>query len=895
MTSIHSGARFVNIGERTNVTGSAKFKKLIMAGDYPTAVDVARQQVDNGAQVIDVNMDEGLLDAVEAMTTYLKLIAAEPDIARVPVMIDSSKWEVIEAGLKCVSGKPIVNSISMKEGVEPFLAQARKCMDYGAAVVVMAFDETGQADTRERKIEICSRAYELLTGIGFPPEDIIFDPNVFAVATGIEEHDRYGLDFIEAVVEIRKACPHVHFSGGLSNLSFSFRGNETVRRAMHSVFLYHAIPAGLDMAIVNAGQLDVYDQIDPALREACEDVIMMRRPGVGEDGKTSTERLIELAESFKGKDAVAEKAAEEWRGWDVVKRIEHALVRGIDAHVVEDTEEARAAIAARGGRPIEVIEGPLMGGMNVVGDLFGSGKMFLPQVVKSARVMKKAVAHLIPFIEAEKDAKTKAKGRIIMATVKGDVHDIGKNIVGVVLQCNGYEVIDLGVMVPWSKILEAANEHEADIIGLSGLITPSLDEMVTVAEEMQRAGMTIPLLIGGATTSKVHTALRIDPAYEGPVVHVLDASRAVGVASQLLSDTQATGFITSTADEYEKVRVAREGKGQSELLSIADARANGFSADFAQKPGAPVKPGLHVFEDWNLDELVEVFDWTPFFRAWELAGTYPAILEDDVVGESARSLFADAKAMLAQIVEEKWLTAKGVCAFWPAATKDDDVIVGAGGMDPQVVYDAIQQGVHEGPDFVRLPFLRQQFKKSRGRANYCLSDFVDPAGDWLGGFAVGIHGIEPHLERFQAAHDDYSDILLKALADRFAEAFAERLHQHVRTTLWGYAPDEQFTNEALIREEYRGIRPAPGYPACPDHSLKPMLFDLLKAQDNAGITLTESQAMLPTAAVSGFYFGHPESQYFGVARIGRDQLEDYAERRDVDLAVAERWLRPNLD
>ena len=900
MTSIHSGARFVNIGERTNVTGSARFKKLVMAGDYPAAIEVARQQVENGAQVIDVNMDEGLLDAVHAMTTYLKLITAEPDIARVPVMIDSSKWEVIEAGLKCVSGKPIVNSISMKEGVEPFLAQARKCMEYGAAVVVMAFDETGQADTRERKIEICTRAYDLLTGIGFPPEDIIFDPNVFAVATGIEEHDRYGLDFIEAVVEIRKACPHVHFSGGLSNLSFSFRGNETVRRAMHSVFLYHAIPAGLDMAIVNAGQLDVYDQIDPALREACEDVIMMRRPGVGEDGKTSTERLIELAESYKGKDTVAEKAAEEWRGWDVVKRIEHALVRGIDAYVVEDTEEARVAIAERGGRPIEVIEGPLMGGMNVVGDLFGSGKMFLPQVVKSARVMKKAVAHLIPFIEAEKDAKTKAKGRIIMATVKGDVHDIGKNIVGVVLQCNGYEVIDLGVMVPWSKILESANENEADIIGLSGLITPSLDEMVTVAEEMQRAEMNIPLLIGGATTSKVHTALRIDPAYKGPVVHVLDASRAVGVASQLLSDTQAEPFVASVADEYEKVRVAREGKGQSELLSIADARANGFSADFSQKPGAPLQPGLHVFEDWDLTQLVETFDWTPFFRAWELAGTYPAILDDDVVGESARSLFADAKAMLARIVEEKWLTAKGVCAFWPAATKGDDVILGTGAMDPQVIYDAIQQGVHEGPDFVRLPFLRQQFKKSRGpngkgRANYCLSDFVDPAGDWLGGFAVGIHGIEPHLERFQAAHDDYSDILLKALADRFAEAFAERLHSHVRTTLWGYAPDEQFTNEALIREEYRGIRPAPGYPACPDHSLKPILFDLLKAQDNAGITLTESQAMLPTAAVSGFYFGHPESQYFGVARIGRDQLEDYAERRDVDLAVAERWLRPNLD
>jgi 5-methyltetrahydrofolate--homocysteine methyltransferase len=895
MTSIHSGARFVNIGERTNVTGSARFKKLVMAGDYPAAIEVARQQVENGAQVIDVNMDEGLLDAVHAMTTYLKLITAEPDIARVPVMIDSSKWEVIEAGLKCVSGKPIVNSISMKEGVEPFLAQARNCMEYGAAVVVMAFDETGQADTRERKIEICSRAYNLLTGIGFPPEDIIFDPNVFAVATGIEEHDRYGLDFIEAVVEIRKACPHVHFSGGLSNLSFSFRGNETVRRAMHSVFLYHAIPAGLDMAIVNAGQLDVYDQIDPALREACEDVIMMRRPGVGEDGKTSTERLIELAESFKGKDTVAEKAAEEWRGWDVVKRIEHALVRGIDAYVVEDTEEARAAIAARGGRPIEVIEGPLMGGMNVVGDLFGSGKMFLPQVVKSARVMKKAVAHLIPFIEAEKDAKTKSKGRIVMATVKGDVHDIGKNIVGVVLQCNGYEVIDLGVMVPWSKILESANENDADIIGLSGLITPSLDEMVTVAEEMQRAEMNIPLLIGGATTSKVHTALRIDPAYKGPVVHVLDASRAVGVASQLLSDTQAEPFVASVADEYEKVRIAREGKGQSELLSIADARDNGFAADFTQKPGAPIQPGLHVFADWDLNELVETFDWTPFFRAWELAGTYPAILDDDVVGESARSLFADAKAMLAKIIEEKWLTAKGVCAFWPAATKGDDVILGTGAMDPQVVYDAIQQGVHEGPDFVQLPFLRQQFKKSRGRANYCLSDFVDPAGDWLGGFAVGIHGIEPHLERFQAAHDDYSDILLKALADRFAEAFAERLHSHVRTKLWGYAPDEQFTNEALIREEYRGIRPAPGYPACPDHSLKPILFDLLKASDNAGITLTESQAMLPTAAVSGFYFGHPESQYFGVARIGRDQLEDYAERRDVDLAEAERWLRPNLD
>jgi 5-methyltetrahydrofolate--homocysteine methyltransferase len=862
-----SSARFVNIGERTNVTGSARFKKLIMAGDYPTAIEVARQQVENGAQVIDVNMDEGLLDAVEAMTTYLKLIAAEPDIARVPVMIDSSKWEVIEAGLKCVSGKPIVNSISMKEGEEPFLEQARKCMAYGAAVVVMAFDETGQADTKERKVEICSRAYKLLTGIGFQPEDIIFDPNVFAVATGIEEHDRYALDFIEAVKEIREACPHVHFSGGLSNLSFSFRGNETVRRAMHSVFLYYAIPAGLDMAIVNAGQLDVYDQIDPALRDACEDVILMRRPD-------ATERLIELAESFKGKSVAEEKAAEEWRGWDVIKRIEHALVKGLDAHIVDDTEEARQQIFERGGRPIEVIEGPLMDGMNVVGDLFGSGKMFLPQVVKSARVMKKAVAHLIPFIEAEKDANSKAKGRIIMATVKGDVHDIGKNIVGVVLQCNGYEVIDLGVMVPWSKILDTAKEEDVDIIGLSGLITPSLDEMVTVAEEMQRAEMTIPLLIGGATTSKVHTALRIDPAYKGPVVHVLDASRAVGVASQLLSDTQADGFKQSVAIDYEKVRIAREGKGQSDLLSLADARANAFPADFAQKAPAPVQPGLHVFEDWDLTNLVETFDWTPFFRAWELAGTYPAILKDDVVGESARSLFADAKAMLEKIVSEKWLTAKGVCAFWPAHRDGDDILL---------------------EDGTRLPFLRQQFKKSRGRANFCLSDFIDSENDWLGGFAVGIHGIEPHLERFKAAHDDYSDILLKALADRFAEAFAERLHQHVRTTLWGYAPGEQLTNEALIREEYRGIRPAPGYPACPDHSLKPILFDLLKAQDNAGIVLTESQAMLPTAAVSGFYFAHPESQYFGVARIGRDQLEDYAGRRGIDLATAERWLRPNLD
>ena len=874
-----SSAHFVNIGERTNVTGSAAFKKLILADDYAKAVEVARQQVENGAQVIDVNMDEGLLDSVMAMSTFLKLIAAEPDIARVPVMVDSSRWDVIEAGLKCVPGKPIVNSISMKEGEEPFLAQARKCMDYGAAVVVMAFDEKGQADTRERKVEICSRAYDLLTGIGFPAEDIIFDPNIFAVATGIEEHDRYALDFIEAVKDIRERCPHVHCSGGLSNLSFSFRGNETVRRAMHSVFLYHAIPAGLDMAIVNAGQLDVYDQIDPVLRDACEDVILMRSPPAGSEFESATERLIALAESYKGKSAAEEKAAEEWRGWEVRKRIEHALVKGIDAHVVADTEEMRALTAAAGGRPIEVIEGPLMDGMNVVGDLFGSGKMFLPQVVKSARVMKKAVAHLIPFIEAEKEEGARSKGRIVMATVKGDVHDIGKNIVGVVLQCNGYEVIDLGVMVPWSSILDAANENEADIIGLSGLITPSLDEMVTVAEEMKRAGMTIPLLIGGATTSKVHTALRIDPAYDGPVMHVLDASRAVGVASQLLSDTQAEPFIASTAADYEAVRAARAGKEGSGLLTIAEARDNAFSADMALKAPAPARPGLHAFDDWDLADLRATFDWTPFFRAWELAGTYPAVLDDAVVGESARGLFADAQAMLDRIIAEKWLTARGVVGFWPCRRDGDDVVL---------------------DDGLRLPFLRQQVKKSRGkdgtgRANFCLADFIDPAGDWIGGFAVGIHGIEPHLARFKAAHDDYNDILLKALADRFAEAFAERLHQHVRMTLWGYAPGEQLTNEALIREEYRGIRPAPGYPACPDHSLKPTLFDLLDAGSNAGITLTESQAMLPTSAVSGFYFAHPESQYFGVARIGRDQLADYAARRGVDIGVAERWLRPNLD
>ncbi|RDC60735.1 Methionine synthase [Alteripontixanthobacter maritimus] len=870
----NSTARFVNIGERTNVTGSARFKKLVMADDYAAAVEVARSQVENGAQVIDVNMDEGLLDAHHAMTTFLKLIAAEPDIARVPVMVDSSKWSVIEAGLKCVSGKPIVNSISMKEGEAQFLEQARLCMDYGAAVVVMAFDETGQADTKARKIEICKRAYDLLVNEGFPPEDIIFDPNIFAVATGIEEHDRYGLDFLEAVAEIKKQCPHAKTSGGLSNLSFSFRGNETVRRAMHSIFLYHAIPAGLDMAIVNAGQLDVYDQIDPVLREACEDVILMRTPAAG-GWVSATERLIDLAESYKGVSVEDEKKAAEWRGWQVEKRLEHALVKGIDADIVSDTEEMRTRIEAEGGRPIQVIEGPLMDGMNVVGDLFGSGKMFLPQVVKSARVMKKAVAHLIPYIEAEKEEGAKAKGRIIMATVKGDVHDIGKNIVGVVLQCNGYEVLDLGVMVPWSTILDTAKKEQVDIIGLSGLITPSLDEMVTVAEEMQRLDFDIPLLIGGATTSKVHTALRIDGAYDGPVIHVLDASRAVGVASKLLSDTQKDEFVGSTAADYEDVRVKRANKGQSKLLSLQEARANRYEADISGKPPAPAKPGLHVFDDWSLADLREVIDWTPFFRAWELHGNYPAILQDAVVGEAARNLHEDALAMLDRIVEEKWLTARGVAGLWPSRREGDDVVL--------------------TDSDTRLPFLRQQVSKTRDRANYCLADFVAEQDDWLGGFAVGIHGIDEHSARFQADKDDYSDILLKALADRFAEAFAERLHQHVRSDLWGYAPGEQLTNAALIKEEYRGIRPAPGYPACPDHSLKPILFDLLNAPANTGLELTESFAMFPTAAVSGFYFGHADASYFGVARVGRDQLEEYSDRRGVDLSTAERWLRPNLD
>ncbi len=862
-----STATFVNIGERTNVTGSAKFKKLIMAGDYEAAVEVARQQVESGAQVVDVNMDEGLLDSEQAMTTFLKLIAAEPDIARVPIMIDSSKWSVIEAGLKCVSGKPIVNSISLKEGESAFLEVAEKVRGYGAACVVMAFDETGQADTKARKVEICGRAYDLLVANGFPAEDIIFDPNIFAIATGIEEHRRYAIDFIEACAAIRIRCPHAHISGGVSNLSFSFRGNEPVRRAMHSVFLYHAIKAGLDMGIVNAGQLDVYDTIDPELREACEDVIWDKR-------EDATDRMIAIASRFFGTDAVTEKQAEEWRSWPVAKRLEHALVKGIDAFVVDDTEEARQVSV----RPIEVIEGPLMDGMNVVGDLFGTGKMFLPQVVKSARVMKKAVAHLLPYIEEEKEVGARGKGKIVMATVKGDVHDIGKNIVGVVLQCNGFEVVDLGVMVPWTTILETAVREDADMIGLSGLITPSLDEMVTVGEEMARAKMTMPLLIGGATTSRVHTALRIAPAYDGPVIHVLDASRAVGVASALVSDTQRDPLVDKTADEYRVIRDARAGKGQNELATLDAARANAFVPD-THKPETPLHPGIHTFDAWPLEDLRREIDWTPFFRAWELAGNFPAILTDPVVGESASSLYADARAMLNRIIEEKWFTAKGIVGIWPCRRDGDDVLVPA---------------QYPRNEEVRLPFLRQQVKKSHGRANMCLADFISPDEDWIGGFAVAIHGIEPHLARFKAETDDYSDILLKALADRFAEAYAERLHRHVRTDLWGYAGSENLSRGKILGEGFRGIRPAPGYPACPDHSLKPMLFDMLGGTP-ADITLTESFAMLPTAAVSGFYFAHPQAEYFGVARIGQDQLVNYAERRGVDLAQATRWLRPNLD
>jgi 5-methyltetrahydrofolate--homocysteine methyltransferase len=870
-------SNFVNIGERTNVTGSARFRKLIKEGRLDEAVAVARQQVESGAQVLDVNMDEGLLDSKRAMVDFLQLIAAEPDIARIPVMVDSSKWEVIEAGLKCLQGKGIVNSISLKEGEAEFLRQARLVRRYGAAVVVMAFDEQGQADTVERKVEICARAYDLLTTrIGFPPEDIVFDPNVFAIATGIPEHDGYAVAFIEAVRQLKRRFPYSHVSGGVSNVSFSFRGNEPVRQAIHAVFLQHAIAAGMDMGIVNAGALPLVDDIDPELRERVEDVVLNRRAD-------ATERLLETAERYRGRKGEQRTEDLAWRERPVHERLAHALVHGIDQFVVEDTEEARAAAA----RPLDVIEGPLMDGMNIVGDLFGAGRMFLPQVVKSARVMKKAVAHLLPYIEAEKlrsgDAG-KPKGTIVMATVKGDVHDIGKNIVGVVLACNNFEVVDLGVMVAAQTILDAAREHKADLVGLSGLITPSLEEMSHVAREMQRQGLDMPLLIGGATTSRAHTALRIDPHYSAPTVWVKDASRAVNVVQALVSPERRAAFVAANDADYADIRARHRNRGEGKrLVSLEQARARRFDGGWNRyRPPRPQQPGLHVFDDWPLAELVPLIDWTPFFSTWELAGRYPAILDDAVVGAQARELFDDARAMLRRIVDERWLTARAVLGLWPARAVGDDVVVEAGGAP------------------TTLHFLRQQADKPADRPNLCLADFIAPGGsgreDWIGAFAVtaGI-GIEPHLARFEAAHDDYRAILLKALADRLAEALAECLHQRVRTRYWGYAPDESLDNEALIAEAYRGIRPAPGYPACPEHSEKATLFRLLDAPGNAGIELTESYAMTPTAAVSGYYFSHPDSRYFVVGRLTRSQVEDYARRKGVELRQAERWLAPNLD
>ncbi len=869
---------FVNVGERTNVTGSKQFARLILAGDYPAALTVARQQVENGAQLLDVNMDEGMLDAEAAMTTFLRLLAAEPDIARVPVMIDSSKFSVIEAGLKNVQGKGVVNSISLKEGEAEFVRQATLVKRYGAAVIVMAFDEQGQADTVERKVAICARAYRILTErVGFAPQDVIFDPNVFAIATGIEEHNAYGVAFIEAARRIRAELPHASLSGGISNVSFSFRGNEPVRMAIHAVFLYHAIRAGLTMGIVNAGALPVYDDIDPELLARAEDVVLNRRAD-------ATERLLEIAERFRGqKQAVVETDA--WRALPVTERLSYALVHGIDAHVVDDTEEARLQFA----RPIEVIEGPLMDGMNVVGDLFGSGKMFLPQVVKSARVMKKAVAHLIPFIEAEKAERndTRSAGKVLMATVKGDVHDIGKNIVGVVLQCNNFEVVDLGVMVPAATILETAKREGVDLIGLSGLITPSLEEMAFVAGEMQRQGFTTPLLIGGATTSKVHTAVKIAPQYAGPVVHVLDASRAVGVAGSLLSDGLREQFEADVRTEYEAVRANRAGRRDAaRLLPLEQARRNPVAIDWtAYAPTRPASPGVRVYDDWPLADLVARIDWTPFFQTWELAGHYPAILEDPTVGEAARGLYRDARAMLDRIVDEKLLTARAVVGLWPANATGDDVVLWADEARTRPL-----ETVH---------FLRQQQDKKDERPNYCLADFVAPRAsgvqDWMGGFAVtaGL-GLEAVVAAYETANDPYSAILAKALADRLAEAFAERLHEHVRRELWGYAPDEALENASLIREEYRGIRPAPGYPACPDHTEKGPLFALLDATAAIGLQLTESFAMYPTAAVSGYYIGHPDARYFGIGKIGRDQVEDYARRRGMDVDVAARWLASNI-
>jgi len=868
---------FVNVGERTNVTGSALFRRLIREEQYEQALSVARSQVENGAQVIDINMDEGMLDSKAAMVKFLNLIASEPDIARVPIMLDSSKWEILEAGLQCIQGKGIVNSISMKEGEEAFLHHAKLARRYGAAVIVMAFDEQGQADTENRKVEICTRAYELLTGIGFPAEDIIFDPNIFAVATGIEEHNNYGVDFIEATRRIKATLPHAGISGGVSNVSFSFRGNDPVREAIHAVFLYHAIQAGMTMGIVNAGQLAIYDEIPPELRDAVEDVILNRRP----DG---TERLLAIADNYRAGGATAEKKEDlAWREWPVAKRLEHALVKGIDEYIGIDTEAARLEAE----RPLHVIEGPLMDGMNVVGDLFGAGKMFLPQVVKSARVMKKAVAHLMPYMEAEKAllGEVQSNGKIIMATVKGDVHDIGKNIVGVVLQCNGFEVVDLGVMVPADKILQAAKDNNADMIGLSGLITPSLDEMVHVAKEMERQGFTMPLLIGGATTSRAHTAVKIEPNYSGAVVYVTDASRAVGVAGSLLSDDLGDDYRAKIKQEYEEVRLRHSGrKQQTPTHPLEAARANAFHGDWQDyTPPKPSFLGLRVFDGYPLAELAECIDWSPFFHTWELAGSYPKILDDEVVGEHARNLLNDAQAMLKIIVEQDWLQARAVVGFFPANRVGDDIVLHTDDSRKEVL--------------TTLHHLRQQNIKPPGQPNYCLSDFVGPLGidDYLGGFAVtaGV-GIEQHLDKFAAQHDDYSSIMLKALADRLAEAFAEVLHKRVRREFWGYAPDEHFSNEQLINEEYRGIRPAPGYPACPDHTEKAALFDLLNPLENAGIALTESFAMYPASSVSGWYFSHPASKYFNVGKINQDQLEDYAKRKGMGVKEAERWLGPVL-
>ncbi|MEW5891552.1 MAG: methionine synthase [Pseudomonadota bacterium] len=871
------GDLFCNVGERTNVTGSAKFKRLILEGNYDEALDIARQQVENGAQIIDVNMDEAMLDGEAAMTRFLNLIASEPDIARVPIMIDSSKWSIIEAGLKCVQGKPVINSISLKEGEAEFIEKAKLARRYGAAVIVMAFDEQGQADTYQRKIEICARAYAILTRqVGFPAEDIIFDPNIFAIATGIEEHANYAVDFIEATRWIKQNLPHAHVSGGVSNVSFSFRGNEPVREAIHTVFLYHAIQAGMDMGIVNAGQLGVYDEIPTELRERVEDVVLNRRPD-------ATERLVEFAETVKGaaKEAVEDTA---WRNEPVEARLTHALVKGITSHIVEDTEEARLKL----GHPIKVIEGPLMDGMNVVGDLFGAGKMFLPQVVKSARVMKQAVAHLVPYIEAEKAGGAQAKGRIVLATVKGDVHDIGKNIVGVVLGCNNYEVIDLGVMVPADKILNTAREVNADIIGLSGLITPSLEEMAHIAKEMQRQGFTLPLLIGGATTSLAHTCVKIDPNYAGPVVYVKDASRAVGVCTNLLSAGLRDDYVAKLKADYAATRERHLAqKAETKRVSLAQARANKFQTDWAHYiPPVPRQLGVQVFKAYDLAELARYIDWTPFFQSWELHGRYPKILDDAVVGEEARKLFADAQAMLRKMIDEKWVEARAVIGLFPANTVNDD--------DIEIYADESRT-----TPLMTWHNLRQQMQKPAGQPNWCLADFVAPKAsgvkDYLGAFVVtaGI-GEDERVQAFKAAHDDYHAILFQALCDRLAEAFAEALHQRVRKEFWGYAADEQLTNEQLIDEEYRGIRPAPGYPACPEHSEKGPLFALLNATEHTGVRLTESFAMWPAASVSGFYLSHPQARYFAVAKISRDQVEDYARRKGWDLATAERWLAPNL-